>query len=57
MAARRTNDIRMGVWVVFEGETEYIRHCFHRRRLGGTAQGADGMLDRISRRCRGYRQT
>ena len=21
-------DIRFGVWVVFEGETEYIRHCF-----------------------------
>jgi predicted homoserine dehydrogenase-like protein len=22
------NDIRMGVWVVFRGETEYIRRCF-----------------------------
>ncbi|MBI1943062.1 MAG: Gfo/Idh/MocA family oxidoreductase [Betaproteobacteria bacterium] len=22
------NDIRFGVWVVFEGETEYIRRCF-----------------------------
>ena len=22
------HDIRMGVWVVFEGETEYIRRCF-----------------------------
>ena len=21
-------DIRMGVWVMFEGETEYIQHCF-----------------------------
>ena len=21
-------DIRMGVWVVFEGETEYIQNCF-----------------------------
>jgi predicted homoserine dehydrogenase-like protein len=22
-------DIRFGVWVVFEGETDYIRRCFH----------------------------
>lgn len=22
-------DIRMGVWVVFEGETDYIKRCFH----------------------------
>ena len=22
-------DIRFGVWVVFEGDTEYIRHCFN----------------------------
>jgi len=32
-------DIRMGVWVVFEGETEYVRRCFTEYGLRTDASG------------------
>jgi predicted homoserine dehydrogenase-like protein len=38
------NDIRMGVWVVFEGETEYIRRCFAEYGLRTDPGGRYGCL-------------
>ncbi len=38
------NDIRMGVWVVFEGETEYIRRCFHEYSMRTDPSGRYGCL-------------
>ena len=37
-------DIRMGVWVVFEGETEYIRRCFSEYGLRTDPSGRYGCL-------------
>jgi predicted homoserine dehydrogenase-like protein len=37
-------DIRMGVWVVFEGETEYIRRCFAEYGLRTDPGGRYGCL-------------
>ena len=37
-------DIRMGVWVVFEGETEYVRRCFTEYGLHTDASGRYGCL-------------
>ncbi len=32
-------DIRQGVWVVFEGDTEYVRNCFHEYTVKTDASG------------------
>ncbi|MBI4290281.1 MAG: Gfo/Idh/MocA family oxidoreductase [Betaproteobacteria bacterium] len=37
-------DIRMGVWVVFEGETEYVRRCFAEYGLRTDASGRYGCM-------------
>jgi predicted homoserine dehydrogenase-like protein len=37
-------DIRMGVWVVFEGETEYVRRCFTEYGLRTDASGRYGCM-------------
>ena len=37
-------DIRMGVWVVFEGESEYIRRCFSEYGLGTDPSGRYALM-------------
>lgn len=37
-------DIRMGVWVVFEGETEYVRRCFGEYGLGTDPSGRYALM-------------